>query len=94
MKHSVRDEGVAGSNPATPTINLDFAQPLPDRYPDRYCRSGYVHAEAQPCQGWDRGFESHRPLQIFHICQRVLYGSQLPQCCSPASLALASFGNC
>jgi hypothetical protein len=49
MKHSVRDEGVAGSNPATPTINLDFAPPLPDRYPDRYCRSGYVHAEAQPC---------------------------------------------
>jgi hypothetical protein len=32
----VRDEGVAGSNPATPTSFLDWSLHRPDRNPDRY----------------------------------------------------------
>ncbi|HMQ58199.1 MAG TPA: hypothetical protein PKE65_06585, partial [Rhizobiaceae bacterium] len=40
---------------------------------------------AQPCQGWGRGFESHRPLQKFQpfksratFCSKVLVSAVLP----------------
>ena len=61
----------AGLMPAGGELGGRDGEPEGEGRPDgALCAGGFARSRrvaAQPCQGWGRGFESLRPLQIFSI---------------------------
>lgn len=67
--HVVRDDGVAGSNPATPTSSAQF--PAQQRAELRLCSPRY-RAEHKPSMGWCvvADYSAHGGEAV-HVCRAV-----------------------